>query len=82
MTRSKSCVLCGVAFLLLQASQAHAYIDPASGSMMLQLVLGGLAGLAVAVRLMWKRIRALFHRGQAEPMEDAEHGGPEAPHGL
>jgi hypothetical protein len=82
MARSRTCLLAGVALLLLQANPAHAYIDPTAGSMMLQLVLGGLAGLAVAVRLMWRRIRAFFYRGQAQPGRDVGRDGPEAPRGV
>lgn len=35
---------------------AWAYLDPASGSMFLQLLLGGIAGAAVALRLFWRRL--------------------------
>ena len=35
---------------------AFAYLDPTSGSMLLQVLLGGFAGLAVAARLIWRRI--------------------------
>lgn len=34
----------------------HAYIDPGSGSMLLQLILGGAAGLFLAIKLFWRRI--------------------------
>jgi hypothetical protein len=37
-----------------------AYIDPGSGSMLLQVLLGGIAGVAVAVRMYWRRVRAFF----------------------
>ncbi|MPY89224.1 MAG: hypothetical protein GEU99_15025 [Luteitalea sp.] len=33
-----------------------AYIDPSAGSLVLQIILGGLAGLAVAARLLWHRV--------------------------
>jgi hypothetical protein len=46
---------------------AHAYLDPASGSMLLQLVLGGVAGAAVAVKLIWHRIRGLGRRDTQRP---------------
>ena len=36
---------------------AHAYIDPGSGSVLLQLILGGVAGIAVVVKLYWERIK-------------------------
>jgi hypothetical protein len=36
---------------------AHAYIDPGSGSVLLQLILGGIAGIGVVVKLYWGRIK-------------------------
>jgi len=33
-----------------------AYIDPGSGSMLLQIVLGGVAALGVTAKLTWRRI--------------------------
>lgn len=38
------------------AGPAHAYLDPASGSLLLQVVLGGVAGLLLALKLFWRRI--------------------------
>jgi hypothetical protein len=38
------------------STPAHAYIDPGSGSMMLQLLLGGVAGFIVIVKLYWRRV--------------------------
>lgn len=35
---------------------AQAYLDPGSGSMLLQLLLGGVAGAAVILRLYWRRL--------------------------
>ena len=34
-------------------SPAYAYLDPGSGSYILQLLLGGIAGLAVVTKLYW-----------------------------
>jgi hypothetical protein len=41
--------------LFASATPAFAYIDPGSGGMMMQLLLGGVAGVAVLVRLYWQR---------------------------
>jgi hypothetical protein len=41
--------------LALAALPAWAYLDPASGSMLLQLLLGGAAGVAVVVKLYWHK---------------------------
>jgi len=37
-----------------------AYLDPGSGSMILQVVAGGAAAVAVAGRLFWRRILILL----------------------
>ena len=55
-----------VALLLLLGlpTHAHAYVDPAAGSLLLQLLLGGIAGILVALRLYWKRLTGFFGRRQ------------------
>ena len=37
-----------------------AYLDPGTGSMLVQLLVGGLAAAAVAVKLYWYRILRLL----------------------
>ena len=46
-----------VAVLLAAAPTLHAYIDPGAGSIILQVILGGLAGVGVAWKLLWHRLR-------------------------
>ncbi len=41
-----------------------AYLDPGSGSMLLQILLGGFAAVGVAGRLYWHRLAALLPRKQ------------------
>lgn len=43
--------------MLVTAPSAWAYLDPGSGSMLLQVVLGGLAAVGVAARLYWHRFK-------------------------
>jgi hypothetical protein len=46
-----------VVFLVLVCTRpAYAYLDPGSGGMMVQLLLGGFAGAAVLVRLYWRQL--------------------------
>jgi hypothetical protein len=54
-------LLVAAGFLGLPRS-AHAYLDPASGSLLLQVLLGGIAGAALALKLFWHRIAGLFSR--------------------
>lgn len=44
-----------VASMVTMPSSAHAYLDAGTGSMLLQLLLGGVAGLAIAAKLYWHR---------------------------
>ena len=44
--------------LLAGAEPAFAYLDPGTGSMLLQVILGGIAAVGVAIKLGWHRIRA------------------------
>ncbi len=54
--------------ILALPRMAAAYVDPAAGSLVLQLVLGGVAGLGVALKLSYRRVKALFRRGGDEPL--------------
>jgi len=46
-----------------------AYIDPASGSMLLQIILGGAAAVAVAFKMQWRRLLTFLRI--RKPEEDA-----------
>lgn len=53
-------VAAAVSLVLIFALDAHAYLDPGSGSMFLQLLLGGAAGLLLAIKIFWRRILSMF----------------------
>ncbi|MFW5713982.1 MAG: hypothetical protein ACOCYU_04855 [Brevefilum sp.] len=38
------------------------YLDPGSGSFIIQMLLAGLLGIAVAVRIYWKKIVKFFQK--------------------
>ncbi|HXV84976.1 MAG TPA: hypothetical protein VEG60_34460 [Candidatus Binatia bacterium] len=42
--------------------EALAYLDPGSGSMMLQLLLGGVVGVLAILKLYWNTFAGLFRR--------------------
>jgi hypothetical protein len=44
-----------------------AYLDAASGSMIVQAVVAGVAGVAVFVKVFWRRLTTLFRRKSASP---------------
>jgi hypothetical protein len=49
-----------IAALLLTATDARAYLDPGTGSYILQMIVAGLLGAAFAVRMFWARIKRFF----------------------
>lgn len=61
--------------LLLATRILRPYMDPGSGSMLLQILLGGFAGVAVALKLLWNQLGGLVQFGRrrtddSEPSND------------
>lgn len=55
--------------VLIVERPALAYLDPGSGSMLLQVILGGVAGVAVIAKLYWGRLLSLFGIRRDTPKE-------------
>lgn len=53
------------------------YLDPGSGSFLIQLLIAALLGLGVAVRASWGRIKGWFGI-KSEPKPDDDDDEPEA----
>ena len=64
-----SLTLLSVLVLLTFTGQAHAYLDPGTGSMILQAVVGSIAAGLVVIKLYWQRLKNFFLHGssRAEP---------------
>ena len=72
----------GIVCALLVAAPAHAYIDPGTGSMILQGVLASIAGALLALRLYWSRVKAfLSGRREMEEVIEVEEPKLEKPPG-
>jgi len=65
-------VLGAIWILVVCAEPAYAYVDPGSGGMIVQLLLGGVAGVAILARLFWHRLinRVRLGRGKATTVGD------------
>ncbi|MEE2998248.1 MAG: hypothetical protein VX700_13995 [Pseudomonadota bacterium] len=61
--------------MTVYSTPALAYLDPGTGSIILQLLLGGLAGALVILKLYWFRLKALFSR---KPADDRRSKDPES----
>jgi hypothetical protein len=63
--------------LLSYTAPASAYLDPGTGSMMLQALLGGIAGAAVVGRLYWHRLKTSLTSRFSAKRRDAGANSPE-----
>ena len=48
------------------------YLDPGSGSFLIQLLIAGLAGLGLAIAVSWTRIKRFFNKKKKVAPEDDE----------
>lgn len=69
MAKNRTSLLVGLTVVLIVPQAAHAYLDPASGSMILQAVIGGVAAAALAFKFYWRRIQAFFGYGSSDEPE-------------
>ena len=54
--------LVGLVAMLSLSAPAHAYIDPATGSIVLQAAIGAVAGATLFFRTSLYKVKALFSR--------------------
>lgn len=47
---------------LVYPQRADAYIDPGTGSFVLQLIAGFLIGASLTIRIYWKKMRSFFDK--------------------
>ena len=69
-------VVAAFGLLAFSGEPAQAYIDPGTGGMLLQLLLGGVAGALVVAKLYWLRIKEGFQSifgGGATPRESKKN---------
>ena len=56
------------------SAAAHAYLDPGTGSILVQSLLAGIAGAVAIISLYWQRVKAFFvnlrkSAGRAAPVQ-------------
>ncbi len=54
-------ICCGL-FVLIFADVAQAYLDPGTGSWLIQMLIAGAVGAAFAIKMFWYKIKAGFAR--------------------
>lgn len=66
-----------LAFLITLPSPAYAYLDPGTGSLILQAAIGTVAGALVALRIYWQKIKTFFTtKRTAESTKDHDPDNP------
>ena len=68
----KASILIALSFVWMSETQVDAYLDPGSGSMLVQLLLGGIAGAAVIMKLGWERFKDVFRSSKAKDTKPNE----------
>ena len=55
-------ILSGLTLSGFLIQDAYAYIDPGSGSIFIQAIIGALVGFSVAIRVYWEKIKSKLLR--------------------
>lgn len=55
--------------ILLSTEPVFAYLDPGTGSMLLQVILGGVAAIGVIIKLYWHKFRVAIGMGRRKNTE-------------
>ncbi len=58
-------LLAAVAVYALATGDAFAYLDPGTGSIIIQGIIGAIAGGLVVGRMYWHKFKGLFSRSKA-----------------
>jgi len=62
--------------LVVFSAPAYAYIDPGTGSYLLQLLVAGALGASVALKIYWNQLRKglgrLWDRSRRKPLEEGD----------
>lgn len=66
-------VVLALSFLVFP-QRAYAYLDPGTGSYLLQLLIAGILGASMAIKIFWVNIKAFFSKSSSKGEEtgDAE----------
>ena len=67
----RSCILVlAILGVLLSVHDAFAYLDPGTGSYLVQILIAGLVGAAFSIKIFWQRIKDFFSGKKPDKDED------------
>jgi hypothetical protein len=58
--------------LLAPILRPHVYLDPGSGSFLVQLLIAGIVGAGFLIKMYWKKIKGLFIRSDQGKEDDSD----------
>ena len=58
-------------YIILSTDTSHAYIDPGSGSMLLQVLIASILGMLTVIQIYWARLPTFFST-QSDPNSSEE----------
>ena len=64
--------LCPIIGLISYTSPAYAYLDPGTGSMLLQGLIGGLAVTISVLSIYWQKVKAFFIKQEPDTEIDID----------
>jgi hypothetical protein len=60
--------------LFLVPAQAHAYLDPGTGSAVIQMVVAGVMGALFVIKMYWRKLMAIFTGSTEGEAQTAANG--------
>jgi hypothetical protein len=75
ISETGSCALMAVLASLLLAREAYAYLDPGTGSYIIQILVAGLLGALFMLKVYWRRIVGFFSKGSSELEANVQEPG-------
>jgi hypothetical protein len=70
-----SCILLAVLASLVLVREAHAYLDPGTGSYILQILIAGLFGALFMLKVFWGRIVGFLGKGSSKSEATVQEPG-------
>ena len=73
MSLSNLKFLCLIVGLISYTSPAYAYLDPGTGSLLLQGLLAGFAAIISVLSIYWQKVKAFFIKQEPDIDKDIEN---------
>lgn len=69
----QSVLLTITTFSIVSAMPAYAYLDPGTGSLIIQGIIGAIAAIGVTAKVYWHKLRIFFGGESNEPVVGEEN---------